>query len=75
MVYNAMKSGLNDAMCWVPSFRLPIVDATLQGIDAASYLSGIDLGEMFLNFWLYSKLWPYAGINLSAFLVRGSLGQ
>jgi hypothetical protein len=69
MVYEATKSGLNDAV-WVPSFGLPTVDATLRGIDAASFMSDIDLGEMFLNFPLDSKLRPYAGIDLSAFPVQ-----
>jgi hypothetical protein len=71
MVYDATKSGLNDAV-WVSSFGLPTVDATLRGIlDAASFMSDIDLGEMFLNFPLDAKLRPYAGIDYSAFPVRG----
>lgn len=60
---------------FLTSFRLPTVDATLQGIDAASYMSNIDLGKMFLNFPLDSKLQPYTGINLLAFLVRGRDGN
>ena len=66
MVYNASKSGLNDVV-WVPSFGLPTVDSTLRGIDSATSLGDLDLGEMFLNFPVDNKICPYVGLDLSGY--------
>jgi hypothetical protein len=43
MVYDAMKSGLNDVV-WAPSFGLPTVDLTLRGIEFSTSLGEFSLG-------------------------------
>jgi hypothetical protein len=49
VVYDATKSGLNDAL-WTPSFFLPTVESILRNAGMESYFADIDLGEMFLNY-------------------------
>ena len=70
MVYDALKSGLNDAIC-APSFVLPTVDSSLRGIDSSTHLGDLDLGEMFLNFPVDEKIHPYVGVDLSGLFVEG----
>jgi hypothetical protein len=65
-VYDATKSGLNDAV-WAPSFWLPTVDTLLRMVDFDSWLGDIDFGEMFLNFPLDSRIRPYAGVDITGF--------
>ena len=64
VVYDATKSGLNDAL-WSPSFFLPTVESILRNAGMETYFADIDLGEMFLNYWLDMKVRPYAGVDVS----------
>lgn len=45
-------------------FRLLTIDMLVQGVNEASWMWGIDIGEMFLNFCLHPELWPFAGVDL-----------
>jgi len=63
-VYDATKSGLNAAV-WSPSFFMPTADSLFRMIDFDTWLGNIDLGEMFLNFWLDPRIRPYAGVDIS----------
>ena len=65
MVYDATKCGLNDAL-WTPNFFLPIIDSILCNADADTWFGDIDLGEMFLNYWLDEELRLYAGVDVSS---------
>jgi hypothetical protein len=51
MVYDGTKLGLNEAI-WVPQFLLPMVDTLLRAVEPGTYMSDMDIGEMFLNFLL-----------------------
>lgn len=51
MVYDATKSGLNDAV-WAPWFTMPTVDCHLRAVEAGTFMVDCDMGEMFLNFML-----------------------
>ena len=62
MVYDATKCGLNEKL-WAPNFMLPTIDMTLRHVDESGWFGDIDLGEMFLNFPLDTKLQPYTGID------------
>ena len=64
MVYDATKCGLNDAL-WTPNFFLPTIDSILRNADDETWFGDIDLGEMFLNYWLDEELRPYAGVDVS----------
>ena len=66
MVYDGTKSGLNDAI-WVPSFWLPTVRTLLRMVTFETWMSDLDVGEMFLNFILHSSLRPYCGVDLTQF--------
>ena len=64
IVYDATKSFLNEAI-WAPNFFLPTVDSVLRNADTQTWYGDIDLGEMFLNYFLDEKLRPYAGVDVS----------
>ena len=62
IVYDATKCGLNDAL-WTPNFFLPTIDTILRNSDSTSWFGDIDLGEMFLNYFLDEELRSYAGVD------------
>jgi len=64
MVYDGTMSGLNEAV-WAPNFFMPSVDSVLMFCDADSWFSDMDLGEMFLNYFMDEKIRPYSGVDLS----------
>jgi len=66
VVYDGTKCGLNEAV-WAPNFYLPSVDSLLMMVSAKTWFSDLDLGEMFLNYFLDEKLRPYAGVDVSKF--------
>ena len=51
MVYDATKSGLNDAV-WAPWFAIPNVDCHLRAAEVGTFMADCDVGGMFLNFML-----------------------
>jgi hypothetical protein len=63
MVYDAMRSGLNDAL-WAPSFSMPTVESLTRGIMSHSWMGNLNIGEMFSNFCLHPSLAPYCGVDL-----------
>jgi hypothetical protein len=63
MVYDATRSGLNEAL-WAPSFGMPTVDSLTRGIMPHSWMGDLDIGEMFLNFCIHPSLAPYCGVDL-----------
>ena len=65
MVYDATKCGLNAAL-WAPNFGLPTIDTVLRNADNQTWFGDIDLGEMFLNYFLDEDLQPYAGLDLKS---------
>ena len=64
MVYDATKSGLNEAVC-APWFAMPTVDTLLQSTTVDSYITDCDVGEILLNFMLEPSVRPHAGIDLT----------
>jgi hypothetical protein len=79
MVYGGMKSGLNDAV-WVPtsSFWLPTIKTLLRMVTFETWMSDLDVGEMFLNFILHASLRPHCGVDLTHFFpeeARQNLGR
>lgn len=63
IVYDATANKLNDAV-WAPSFWLPTVDTLVRYVDANTWMMDRDMGDMFLNFPLDKRVWPYTGLNL-----------
>jgi hypothetical protein len=72
MVYDATKSGLNEAL-WAPSFGLPTVDQLVRG--PTSWMGGIDLCDRFLNYCLDPAIQPYCGVDLKPFFHDELKGQ
>jgi len=70
MVYDASKSGLNDAV-WAPNFSMATADSLLDLLDCQSWQTDVDLGEMFLNYPLDLKIQPYAGVDLRTLDLEG----
>ena len=64
MVYDATKSLLN-AVLWAPNFPLPTIDTVLNNATMHSWFGDLDLGEMFLNYFLDERLRPYAGVDVT----------
>ena len=63
IVYNVTACDLNTAL-WAPNFALPMIDLVLTNSDSKTWFSNIDLGEMFLNYFLDEDLREYAGVDV-----------
>ena len=64
LVYDATKCGLNSVV-WAPNFYLPSVDPLLMSVSKNTWFSDMDLGEMFLNYFLDEHLRSFAGVDVS----------
>ncbi|KAL7571482.1 hypothetical protein ACA910_019231 [Epithemia clementina (nom. ined.)] len=64
MVYNGMKSGLNDCL-FAPWFPLPNADALTNVLNEGYWGIDNDYGKMFLNFWLHPDLNQFSGMDLT----------
>jgi hypothetical protein len=69
MVYDATRSGLNDAL-WSPNFGLPTVESLLRGEEFGTWMGDINLGEMFLNFCHDEDLLEFCGVDLTPFCTK-----
>lgn len=74
MVYDGTKSGLNDCL-FAPHFSLPVMSHTLRSLLKGYYGADLDVGEMFLNWWLGEKLRPYAGVDVTHVKQAGEKGK
>lgn len=64
VVYDTTKCGLNIAV-WAPNFFLPTVDSILRYACSLTWFGNIDLGVMFLNYFLDEEAQPYARVDMS----------
>jgi hypothetical protein len=64
LVYDGTKSGLNQNI-WVPRFQLPTVNTHLRAVDSNTWMSNMDIGEMFLNFILHESMQALCGVDLT----------
>jgi len=71
VVYDGTKSGLTDAV-WVPNFYMPSIDSLLMYCSPATWYSDMDLGEMFLNYFMDPKIRPFCGVDVSHFVESSS---
>jgi len=65
MVFDATKCELNAAL-WTPNLFLATIESITMNADAKTWMDDLDLGEMFLNFWLDKQLRPYAGVDFTS---------
>ena len=70
VVYDGTKCGLNQSV-WSPNFFLPSVDSLLMSSSSTTWFAYLDLGEMFLNYFIDSKLRPYVGVDISKLGLTG----
>ena len=66
MVYDGTASGLNQK-AWVPKFVLPTLHSHLRCVEEGTYMSDVDIGEMFLNFKLHPDLVPLCGVDFTLY--------
>ena len=66
VVYDGTKSGLTDSV-WAPNFYMPSVDSILLYCSPKTWYSDLDLGEMFLNYFMDSDIRPFCGVDVSRF--------
>jgi hypothetical protein len=71
VVYDGSISGLNEAL-WVPRFILPTLRTHLRAVEDGTFMAGVDIGEMFLNFMLHEGVRPYAVVDLTHYFPDGS---
>ena len=64
MVYDVTGSDLNETV-WEFWFLIPTVVSHLRSVVAITYISDCDVGEIFINFMLESKLRPYVRDDLN----------
>lgn len=63
IVYDVSACRLNSALC-APNLALPTIDSVLRCADQSTWFVNIDLGEMFLNYFLDEELREYAGVDV-----------
>jgi hypothetical protein len=51
VVYDGSLPGLNTAL-WCPWFMLPNTNSHLRTVEPGTFMSNVDIAEMFLNFFL-----------------------
>jgi len=63
VVFDGTRSGLNDSL-WAPPFVLPTISSLLRAVEPGTWMSDIDIGEMFYNFSLDPALQECCGVDL-----------
>jgi len=66
VVFDGTKSKLNDAL-WAPPFVLPTIVSLLRCVEPGTWMADIDIGEMFYNYSLDSRIQPYCGVDISPY--------
>ena len=69
VVYNATKYGLYEAV-WPSNVYLPTRESALRLTDYDSWFDDLDVGEMFLNYFLDPNMRRYAGIDVTDMIDR-----
>lgn len=64
LVYDMTKCGLNKCL-WSPRFYVSCPDSLFYSIEYDSFMSDIDQGEMFLNYFSDPELLPYMGVDVT----------
>lgn len=70
VVFDGTSSGLNDSL-WAPNFYLPTAKAAALHISFTSWMSDMDCGEMFHNFFMDRKVRKCAGIQVEKLVTPG----
>jgi hypothetical protein len=65
MMYDATANKLNEVV-WVPTFWLPTIDLLVRAVGLTSWMTGRDVGDMFLNYQLHEDVKPFTGVDLTS---------
>jgi hypothetical protein len=66
VIYDGSLPGLNAAL-WCPWFMLPNTSSHLRTVEPGTFMSNVDIAEMFLNLFLEWHLRKYAGVDLTSY--------
>jgi hypothetical protein len=66
MVFNGILSGLNSAL-WSPWFFLPNATTHMRIFEPITFMADVDIGEMFLNFFLDPRIRRFSGVDFTKF--------
>jgi hypothetical protein len=66
MVFNGTLSGPNSAL-WAPWFCLPNTTTHMRIFEPGTFMADVDIGEMFLNFFLDPRIQLFAAVEFTKF--------
>jgi hypothetical protein len=66
LVFDGTKSKLNEAL-WAPPFVLPTVVSLLRCVEPGTWMSDVDIREMFYNYILDPAIQGHCGVDLSPY--------
>jgi hypothetical protein len=66
VVYDGSLPGLNSSL-WCSWFIIPNTNSHLRTVEPVTFMSDIDITEMFLNFFLDCHLKKYDGVHLTSY--------
>jgi hypothetical protein len=69
VVYDGSLLGLNAAL-WCPWFVLPNKNSHLRTVVPGTFMSNVDIAEIFLIFFLDWHLRKYAGVYLTSYFTE-----
>jgi hypothetical protein len=70
MVYNATSSRLNNYL-WALWFALPTINTLLRALEDGTFISDLDIAEMFLKFMIEAKCLWLDGVYLTHYIEKG----
>jgi hypothetical protein len=74
VVFDGTSSGLNETL-WSPNFYLPTAKAASLNISFSSWMSDMDCGEMFHNFFMDQRIRKCAGLRMDRISKGGTTGN
>jgi hypothetical protein len=69
MVFNGTLSGLNSAL-WTPWFCLQNTTTHMRIVETGTFMADVDIGKMFLNFFLDPRIRRFAGVDFTKFYLE-----
>ena len=69
VVFDGTSSGLNETL-WAPNFYLPSARAASLNLSFSTWMSDMDFGEMFHNFFMDPSIRKCAGVKITPIVTR-----
>ncbi len=74
VVFDGTSSGLNETL-WAPNFYLPTAQAAALNVSYSSWMSDMDCGEMFHNFFMDRRVRKCAGLRIDKIMTSEAVPQ